>query len=122
MKVQCSCGAKYAFDVTPDMAAAPIRFICPACGVDSSEYVNARIRQELGVTSQTKAASAESGSARPAEKSPVLRLSSASPPASRQTTSEVSQSGSDENVAPESEGQHRCMKHGGEMAVERCRI
>ena len=39
MKIQCACGTKYAFDITPDMAQNPVRFVCPACGLDSSEYV-----------------------------------------------------------------------------------
>ena len=51
MKIQCSCGAKYSFDVTPASAANPVRFVCPACGVDSSAIVNELIQRELGVES-----------------------------------------------------------------------
>src|SRR5580692_4269308 len=47
MKIQCSCGAKYAFDLTPEMAREPIKFVCPQCGLDSSELVNQLIQQEL---------------------------------------------------------------------------
>ena len=47
MKIQCRCGAKFAFDVTPEMAAAPQRFICPGCGVDDSADVNELIRQQF---------------------------------------------------------------------------
>jgi hypothetical protein len=47
MKVQCPCGAKYAFDVTPEMARDPVRFACPGCGVDLSGPINELIRQEL---------------------------------------------------------------------------
>jgi hypothetical protein len=47
MKIQCSCGAKYAFDITPEMAQNPVRFVCPGCGLDSSEYVNQLVREEL---------------------------------------------------------------------------
>jgi len=47
MKVQCPCGAKYAFDVTPEMARDPVRFNCPGCGVDLSGPINELIRQEL---------------------------------------------------------------------------
>ena len=50
MKIQCSCGAKYEFEVTPDMAGGPIHFVCPACGLDASEFVNSLVRQELGLT------------------------------------------------------------------------
>ncbi|HEX9048722.1 MAG TPA: B-box zinc finger protein, partial [Verrucomicrobiae bacterium] len=47
MKLQCSCGAKYAFDVTPEMARNPVKFICPNCGLDASDYVNRLVRDEL---------------------------------------------------------------------------
>ena len=50
MKFQCPCGAKYAFDVTPEQARQPVQFVCPACELDSSASVNELIRQELGVT------------------------------------------------------------------------
>ena len=48
MKVQCSCGAKYAFDATPEMLKNPVKFVCPNCGQDSSDFVNGLIRQEFG--------------------------------------------------------------------------
>jgi endogenous inhibitor of DNA gyrase (YacG/DUF329 family) len=47
MKIQCSCGAKYSFDVTPDMARNPIRFVCQNCGLDSSDFVNELVRNEI---------------------------------------------------------------------------
>src|SRR5437868_5651804 len=47
MKIQCQCGAKYAFDVTPEMAHDPVRFACPGCGTDLSGPINDLIRQEL---------------------------------------------------------------------------
>ena len=47
MKIQCSCGAKYNFDVTPEMAQNPVKFVCPGCGMDSSDFVNGLIRQEF---------------------------------------------------------------------------
>src|SRR6266850_669309 len=48
MKVQCSCGAKYSFEVTPDMANHPVHFSCPSCGIDYSEFVTNLVRQQLG--------------------------------------------------------------------------
>ncbi len=48
MKLQCSCGAKYSFEVTPDMANHPVHFSCPTCGIDYSEFVTNLVRQELG--------------------------------------------------------------------------
>ena len=47
MKIQCSCGTKYAFEVSPEMAQKPIRFVCQKCGLDSSDMVNDLIRREL---------------------------------------------------------------------------
>lgn len=49
MKIQCACGAKYAFDVTPEQAQQPVQFVCPACGLDASEYVTNLVRQEFGL-------------------------------------------------------------------------
>jgi len=45
MKIQCSCGAKYAIDVTPGMP--PIQFACQQCGQDYSAFINDLIRKEL---------------------------------------------------------------------------
>ena len=56
MKIQCACGAKYAFDATPEMLQNPVRFVCPSCGLDSSESVNELIRREFA--GQTPAATA----------------------------------------------------------------
>jgi len=48
MKLQCSCGAKYALDASPEMVSHPVKFVCPSCGLDSSDFVNQLIRQEFG--------------------------------------------------------------------------
>lgn len=53
MKIQCACGAKYAFDVTPEMVAAPIQLICQACGADNSAAVNQLIRQQFNAPAPT---------------------------------------------------------------------
>jgi hypothetical protein len=47
MKIQCTCGAKFSFEVTPESAANPVQFICPNCGLDSSDLMNDLIRREL---------------------------------------------------------------------------
>ncbi len=47
MKIQCACGAKYAFDATPEMLQNPVKFVCPGCGLDSSDFVNELIRREF---------------------------------------------------------------------------
>src|SRR5450759_3175570 len=48
MKLQCPCGAKYAFDIRPEMVQNPVRFVCPQCGQDSSDFVNELVRREFG--------------------------------------------------------------------------
>src|ERR1019366_7853835 len=93
MKIQCSCGAKYALDVSPEMAKTPVRFICPACGVDSSDFVNDLVRKELGL---------------PKPAAPMrIRLSEPDPAES----------------APEvSDAPQRCPKHPDQFTTDRCRI
>jgi len=66
MKLQCSCGAKYGFDVTPEMVNTPVKFICPSCGLDSSDFVNDLIRREFGASAPASAA--------PPPAAPVARL------------------------------------------------
>lgn len=50
MKVQCSCGTKHEFELTPVMTNNPVKFVCPVCGMDASEFVDGLIRRELGQT------------------------------------------------------------------------
>ena len=52
MKLQCSCGAKYTFEVTPDMAQQPVHFVCSACGLDASEYVTQLVRQQFAAATR----------------------------------------------------------------------
>jgi hypothetical protein len=47
MKIQCACGTKVAFDVSPEMARTRVQFVCPNCGQDSSDLVNELIRREI---------------------------------------------------------------------------
>ena len=48
MKIQCPCGAKYSFDVTPEMAVHPFQLTCPSCQTDLSAAVQPLILQVLG--------------------------------------------------------------------------
>lgn len=48
MKVQCSCGARYEFELRPEMRERPVQFICPSCGLDASAFVDEMVRRELG--------------------------------------------------------------------------
>ena len=99
MKIQCACGAKYAFDATPEMAQTPMQFVCPACGQDSSDQVNELIRQEQSGATTTAPEAAQ-----------------AVPPSTRIQI----QTGA--THAPEADAPQLCSKHPGQLATTRCLV
>ena len=103
MKIRCSCGTKYEFDVTPEMAREPVKFICTQCGLDSSDYVNQLVREEL----------AEQGIAPPLSQPPTtaprLKIAHEEKPAEAPPP----------ETAPVSK---YCPKHRGVLATEKCTI
>src|ERR1700722_256295 len=104
MKIQCSCGAKYAFDVTPEVAQKPIRFVCPACGLDSSDYVNELIRREFaGQTSNV---------------SPTQTVPSVAPTAPRLKISHEQKPVVHKEEMPAASGS--CSKHPSEPTTHNC--
>jgi outer membrane protein assembly factor BamB len=103
MKIQCACGAKYAFDLTPEMLHNPVRFVCPACGLDSSEYVNQLVREQFAEPA-TDAPAAPPPAATPAR----LRIAHEEKPAEAPTA-----------AAPVSKF---CPKHRGVLATEHCTV
>ena len=133
MKVQCSCGAKHAFEITPEMRTNPVRFVCPACGADASEFVDGLIRQELGqiATPGGRVISIQATAETPVHAlSPGLQIRSGSqqtaaagsasaPLRVRISAPEFSQR---EIEAPEPGGPPQCLKHPGEVAEEQCRV
>ena len=102
MKIQCACGAKYAFDATPEMLQNPVKFVCPGCGLDSSDFVNELIRRELA--GQTSAAPP------PAAETPRLKIARTEPQPSAPVEATP-----DSPVAAE-----HCAKHPRELAVHHC--
>src|SRR5712692_331024 len=70
MKIQCPCGMKYSFEIRPEMAARPIRFVCQACGLDSSDAVNELIRQQFG-TVGTPAVTVQAPPPAPKPRAPI---------------------------------------------------
>jgi outer membrane protein assembly factor BamB len=104
MKIQCACGAKYAFDATPEMLQNPVRFVCQSCGLDSSDFVNELVRREFA--GQTPAASP------PATESPRLKISHAEPPSSAPVEAAA--------TAPVAE--EHCAKHPRELAAHHCLV
>lgn len=111
MKIQCSCGAKYALDLTPEMAATPVRFVCPACGLDSSDFVNNLVRQELGL-SEPAAAASDALPAQPAPQSPPLARVRIHTP----------QSAPAEAAPASPDAPQRCLKHLGQFTTDKCHI
>ncbi len=100
MKIQCPCGAKCEFEVTPEMAEGPVQFVCPACGADSSAAVTELVRQQLGVA--------------PVARAQPLRVSLADTSAEAAPTRETE---------PASEAEpRRCPKHPWEVAFEACLV
>jgi len=115
MKIQCSCGAKYALDVSPEMAETPVRFVCPACGLDASDFVNNLVRQELGLSGPAASTSAAASDVPPAQPAPQ------SPPLAR-VGIHTPQAAPVEAV-PESPGApQRCSKHPDQLTVGQCHI
>jgi hypothetical protein len=122
MKVQCSCGAKHEFDLTADMRTNPVRFVCPACGLDSSEFVDSLIRRELGqivvptgvpvpirLTFEPPAVAPIATAPQPPRPPMAVRIHTPTAP----------------SAEPEPEPHEQapvCLKHPGQMATERCYV
>jgi hypothetical protein len=103
MKIQCACGAKYEFDATPEMLQNPVEFVCPACGLDSSDFVNELIRREFSGPSPA--------APQPATETPRLKIARGEPqPGPAETTPDSPPAG------------EHCAKHPLKLAVHHCVI
>ncbi len=49
IKVECSCGTRYKFDVEPVSGMMPVGVSCPSCGVDGTAAANAVIQHASNV-------------------------------------------------------------------------
>jgi hypothetical protein len=56
MRIQCSCGARYEFDATPEMAATPLQFVCSACGADNSAMLNEMVQRQFSTATPAEPA------------------------------------------------------------------
>ncbi len=116
MKIQCDCGAKYAFDVAPEMVRGPVKFVCPGCGLDSSERVNELIRQQFSqpAGTATSAPPAVAGAQAPTAPVPIP-----SPPRVR-----LSQGGHAASAAetPDVKDTRFCSKHPQQRTTSKCRV
>ncbi len=112
MKIQCSCGAKYSFDISPEMAKTPVRFVCPACGLDASDFVNSLVRKELGLEGPVPA---------PAPTAAPVQPASVSPPGARMRIRPAEPEPAEAAPAPSGAPQ-RCAKHPDQFANEKCLV
>jgi len=118
MKLQCSCGAKYAFDITPEMAQNPVRFVCPQCGADSSDFVNELIRRELGLT----AASAAPAAPPPVAPAAAVAEASPPPPAPAGSRLRITRHETPAPAQEEAPASKFCTKHRGVPVTEKCTV
>ena len=119
MKIQCSCGAKYQFDIAPAMVNNPVRFVCPACGVDASEFVDSLVRRELGQTATPAGVpqpilgpAPSTAKLAPAPAAPQPAPAPVPAPAPAATF----------NPQPASPSHPVCPKHPGQVAAQKCYI
>ncbi|MCU0785091.1 MAG: PQQ-binding-like beta-propeller repeat protein [Verrucomicrobia bacterium] len=127
MKIQCNCGAKYAFDVTPEQAQQRVQFVCPACGADSSEFVNQLIRAELGLDTSAvaKTASAIAPAIEPAPPpapgpAPTESAPPSQPPPSPPRVRIHHGGEKATEAAPVRSDSRYCSKHPGQRTTETC--
>ncbi|HEY5911713.1 MAG TPA: PQQ-binding-like beta-propeller repeat protein [Verrucomicrobiae bacterium] len=128
MKVQCSCGAKYEFEVTPEMAGRPVKFVCAVCGLNASEFVDGLVRQHLGQSStpsgvplairMSQQAPSVAASAPPLEIPPPPQpVRRAGPVRLTQPETVPVEDGAELDV-----GGTPCLKHPGQVATQKCFI
>jgi len=137
VKIQCNCGAKYAFDVTPDLLANPIKLVCPSCGLDLSDSINQLVQRELAQNPPPvpKPVSipvpvpipASASMPAPAPAPSALGQQLVAPPSPtgsrlRIGTHQPAQTAQAEGEAPAEarSGPSICLKHGGKPYIERC--
>lgn len=116
MKVQCPCGTKYAFDITPEMARTPVQLVCQVCGLDLSEPVNQLIREELA-SIEARGSSLETNSV-PTNPPPSQAQETAHSHASRV---HVDTHGK-QLLSRQAEATQFCLKHPGYVLIEHCRV
>jgi len=64
VKIQCSCGTRYAFDVEPVHGRMPVRVKCPDCGADGTDLANGVLQEKLHLTAPAPARLQVTGSGR----------------------------------------------------------
>jgi hypothetical protein len=136
MKIQCACGTKVAFDVTPDMVHTPVKFICPNCGQDSSQLVNQLIAQQFATTGTASAPHIDIAPPPGRTAAPTLTTTAAAPapepvappppapaPPATPVQARIHVAAKPSTASePASTGSQICAKHFGEKLIERCYV
>lgn len=124
MKIECSCGAKYEFEVRPEMREHPVMFVCPACGLDASTFVDSLVRKELR---QTGTPAGEPIQA--LTRGPIVSAREHTAPAERAEPAprvglRLHRASGKPELTPVSpvESLPACPKHPGQIASEKCYI
>jgi len=107
VKVQCGCGARFAFEVEPVEGRMPVPVRCPVCGTDATEQATRILAGEADAGPQVSGASERSGT--------TLRLRRPETPGG--TVEPAAREADEGETAP-----LPCPQHPGETAVEHCRV
>lgn len=123
MKIQCPCGAKYAFEVTAEMARQPFRLVCQACNTDLGPALQPLIDQAVAelappAASPTPVAVAPVPSVKSLVPSPPsggggLRVTGGSAAAPTPTPAPAEAGSAVDST---------CQRHPGVAVVEHCRV
>jgi hypothetical protein len=127
MKIQCSCGAKHLFDLTPEMVQRPVSFVCPRCGLDASAFVDGLVRQELGQTAtpdgEPVKVDISASEFTPTQAAPPAPPAASEPPRPRASVvARVHTPAAATPVAAAAIAGTPCLKHPGEVALEKCYV
>jgi hypothetical protein len=71
IKIDCSCGTRYGFEVEPENGRMPAEVACPTCGLDGTRAANAQIQERLGGAGNVRPMRIHLGGHTPA-RSPVI--------------------------------------------------
>jgi hypothetical protein len=101
----------------------PVEFICPTCGLDASQFVDGLVRQELGQIHTPVGVSVPVVLAGGAS-APSGVLLSAAPESSNRSGVRFHkpQPGADPTAVRPSENPPSCLKHPGEVAIDKCYV
>lgn len=88
IKIDCSCGTRYGFEVEPENGRMPTSVACPGCGADGTSAANTQIQARLAGAGSTRPMRIHLGTHTSAP-APVLNppVGSASPAMGMTTTS-----------------------------------